>query len=201
VPYWTPQKGLCNEHDAWNLRRHLADHAWHHTYWAASRTATTSGFYAAGGGLTAARNGFALAGDWRSAAAFLEFTGLTALYGMDGAFYALGPLVAFCTVLFLIAEPMLNSGKYTLGDIVRSRMQTRTSLLAVIVGTVVVNFAYLMPAFPGYGEMITQIWRLKQVEYTWHRSLMRRYEDFSVITRDSLVYTLRALGHGFVATT
>jgi 2-haloacid dehalogenase len=49
-------------------------------------------------------------------------------------------------------------------------------------------------AFPGYGEMITQIWRLKQLEYTWHRSLMRRYEDFSVITRDSLIYTLRTLG-------
>lgn len=49
-------------------------------------------------------------------------------------------------------------------------------------------------AFPGYGELITQIWRLKQLEYTWHRSLMRRYEDFSVITRDSLVYTLRTLG-------
>lgn len=49
-------------------------------------------------------------------------------------------------------------------------------------------------AFPGYGEMITQIWRLKQLEYTWHRSLMRRYEDFSVITRESLVYTLKTLG-------
>ena len=45
---------------------------------------------------------------------------------MDGAFYALGPLVAFCTVLFLIAEPMRNTGKYTLGDMIRSRMQTRT---------------------------------------------------------------------------
>lgn len=49
-------------------------------------------------------------------------------------------------------------------------------------------------AFPGHGEMITQIWRLKQLEYTWHRSLMRRYEDFSIITRDSLIYTLRTLG-------
>jgi 2-haloacid dehalogenase len=49
-------------------------------------------------------------------------------------------------------------------------------------------------AFPGYGEMITQIWRIKQLEYTWLRSLMRRYEDFSVITRDSLAYTLRCLG-------
>jgi 2-haloacid dehalogenase len=49
-------------------------------------------------------------------------------------------------------------------------------------------------AFPGYGEIVTQIWRIKQLEYTWLRSLMRRYEDFSVITRDSLAYTLRILG-------
>jgi 2-haloacid dehalogenase len=49
-------------------------------------------------------------------------------------------------------------------------------------------------AFPGYGEIITQIWRLKQLEYTWLRSLMQRYEDFSIITRDSLAYTLRCLG-------
>jgi 2-haloacid dehalogenase len=49
-------------------------------------------------------------------------------------------------------------------------------------------------AFPGYGEIVTQIWRIKQLEYTWLRSLMRRYEDFSVITRDSLAYTLNVLG-------
>jgi 2-haloacid dehalogenase len=49
-------------------------------------------------------------------------------------------------------------------------------------------------AFPGYGEIITQIWRIKQLEYTWLRSLMRRYQDFSAITRDSLAYTLRVLG-------
>jgi 2-haloacid dehalogenase len=49
-------------------------------------------------------------------------------------------------------------------------------------------------AFPGYGEIITQIWRIKQLEYTWFRSLMRRYEDFSVITKDSLAYTIRVLG-------
>ncbi|HEY3680500.1 MAG TPA: haloacid dehalogenase type II [Bradyrhizobium sp.] len=49
-------------------------------------------------------------------------------------------------------------------------------------------------AFPGYGDIITQIWRIKQLEYSWMRSLMRRYEDFSVLTRESLVYTLRILG-------
>jgi 2-haloacid dehalogenase len=49
-------------------------------------------------------------------------------------------------------------------------------------------------AFPGYGEIITQVWRIKQLEYTWLRSLMRRYEDFAVVTRDALAYTLGSLG-------
>ncbi|MBR0959301.1 haloacid dehalogenase type II [Bradyrhizobium japonicum] len=49
-------------------------------------------------------------------------------------------------------------------------------------------------AFPGYGEIITQVWRIKQLEYTWLRSLMQRYQDFDTITRDSLAYTLRVLG-------
>ena len=124
------------------------------TYWAARRTRTTSEFYAADSQLTAAQNGFALAGDWCSAAAFLGFSGLTALYGMDGAFYALGPLVAFCTVLLLVAEPLRNTGKYTLGDVIMHRMQRPTALLAAIVGTIVVNFAYLMPQMAGAGVLV-----------------------------------------------
>ena len=48
--------------------------------------------------------------------------------------------------------------------------------------------------FPGYGELITQIWRIKQLEYTWLRSLMRQYRDFAAVTRDSLTYTLKCLG-------
>src|ERR1700746_2632793 len=134
------------------------------TAWAARRTRTTADFYAAGKGLSAAQNGLALAGDWCSAAAFLGFTGLTALYGMDGAFYGLGPLVAFCTVLFLIAEPLRNSGRYTLGDVIRSRMQTRASLLAAITGTVVVNFAYLTPQMAGAGVLVRL---LTGISYDW----------------------------------
>src|SRR6476469_9578291 len=49
-------------------------------------------------------------------------------------------------------------------------------------------------AFPGYGEIITQIWRIKQLEYSWLRSLMQRYQDFAAVTRDALAYTLRVLG-------
>ena len=49
-------------------------------------------------------------------------------------------------------------------------------------------------AFPGYGDYITQLWRLKQLEYTWLRSLMGRYQDFRAVTRDSLNYTLGTIG-------
>jgi 2-haloacid dehalogenase len=49
-------------------------------------------------------------------------------------------------------------------------------------------------AFPGYGDIITQVWRIKQLEYSWLRSLMRRYQDFAQVTQDSLAYTLRSLG-------
>ena len=49
-------------------------------------------------------------------------------------------------------------------------------------------------AFPGYGDIITQTWRIKQLEYSWLRSLMRHYRDFAEVTRDSLVYTLASLG-------
>ena len=56
-------------------------------------------------------------------------------------------------------------------------------------------------AFPGYGEVITQVWRIKQLEYTWLRSLMRRYQDFSAVTRESLAYTLRCLGLSYDAET
>ena len=124
------------------------------TIWAARRTRTTSDFYAAGKGLTAAQNGFALAGDWCSAAAFLGFTGLTALYGMDGALYAVGPLVAFCTVLFLIAEPLRNTGTYTIGDVIMYRMRQPPALAAAIVGTIIINLAYLVPQMAGAGVRI-----------------------------------------------
>lgn len=56
-------------------------------------------------------------------------------------------------------------------------------------------------AFPGYGEAITQIWRMKQLEYTWLRSLMQRYADFSVVTHESLTYALDALGLSHEAAT
>jgi cation/acetate symporter len=124
------------------------------TAWAARRTRTASEFYAAGKGLTAAQNGFALAGDWCSAAAFLGFTGLTALYGADGALYAIGPLVAFCTVLLVIAEPLRNTGTYTIGDVFLYRMKRPSALAAAALGTIVINLAYMIPQMAGGGVLL-----------------------------------------------
>jgi 2-haloacid dehalogenase len=48
--------------------------------------------------------------------------------------------------------------------------------------------------FPGHGSDLTAVWRTKQLEYTWQRSLMGRYEDFWQITQDGLVFACRSLG-------
>ena len=48
--------------------------------------------------------------------------------------------------------------------------------------------------FPGHGRAISAAWRAKQLEYTWLRTLMGRYEDFSRVTRSSLEWTLESLG-------
>ena len=48
--------------------------------------------------------------------------------------------------------------------------------------------------WPGKGAQLSQLWRAKQLEYTWQRSLMRRYAPFSTVTREALAYACEALG-------
>ncbi len=124
------------------------------TYWAARRTKTVSEFYAAGRSLKSSENGFAITGDYLSAATFLGFTGLVALYGMDGSLYAVGALVAFLGVLLFVAEPLRNTGKYTMADVIAYRTQRRPARLAAVVGTIVVSLAYLIPQMAGGGVLI-----------------------------------------------
>ncbi|MGH9218187.1 MAG: sodium:solute symporter family transporter, partial [Vicinamibacterales bacterium] len=83
------------------------------TYWAAQRTHNTKDFYAAGRSVSAFQNGLALAGDYMSAASFLGIAGLVALSGFDGLIYSIGWLVGWPIVMFLIAEPLRNLGRYT----------------------------------------------------------------------------------------
>ena len=89
------------------------------TVWASRKTRTTDQFYAAGRSVTAFQNGLALAGDYMSAASFLGIAGLVALSGFDGLIYSIGWLVGWPIVMFLIAEPLRNLGRYTFADVRR----------------------------------------------------------------------------------
>jgi 2-haloacid dehalogenase len=51
--------------------------------------------------------------------------------------------------------------------------------------------------WPGKGAQLSQLWRARQLEYTWQRSLMGRYAPFSQVTREALGYSCEALGLRF----
>ena len=93
------------------------------TYWASQRMTGATTFYAAGRQITGFQNGLAISGDYLSAASFLGIAGLIFLYGFDGFLYSIGFLVAFLTVMFLLAERMRNAGKYTIADVLAFRLQ------------------------------------------------------------------------------
>ena len=124
------------------------------TYWAARRTRTTEEFYAAGRTITAGQNGFALAGDYMSAASFLGIAGLVSTTGFDGLIYSTGWLVGWPVVLFLIAEPLRNLGKYTFADVVASRLKQTPVRIAAAIGTLATVTFYLIAQMVGAGGLI-----------------------------------------------
>ena len=93
------------------------------TVWASRKTRTAEQFYAAGRSVTAFQNGLALAGDYMSAASFLGIAGLVATSGFDGLIYSIGWLVGWPIVMFLIAEPLRNLGRYTFADVLAARLR------------------------------------------------------------------------------
>ncbi len=122
--------------------------------WAARQTKTAADFYAAGGGITGTQNGWAIAGDYMSAASFLGISGLISLYGYDGFMYSVGWLVAYITVLLIIAEPCRNAGKYTLGDILSFRTNPKPVRAVAAISTVAVSTFYLTAQMVGAGKLM-----------------------------------------------
>lgn len=98
------------------------------TVWAGRQTKSASDFYAGGRQFTAFQNGLAVSGDYMSAASFLGIAGAIALFGYDGFLYSIGFLVAWLVALLLVAEPLRNSGRYTMGDVLAYRMRQRPSV-------------------------------------------------------------------------
>ena len=122
--------------------------------WAARQTKTAADFYAAGGGITGTQNGWAIAGDYMSAASFLGISGLISLYGYDGFMYSVGWLVAYITVLLIVAEPCRNAGKYTLGDILSFRTNPKPVRAVAAISTVSVSTFYLTAQMVGAGKLM-----------------------------------------------
>jgi cation/acetate symporter len=124
------------------------------TWWAARRTRTTEHFYAAGRSISAGQNGFALAGDYMSAASFLGIAGLVSTTGFDGLIYSTGWLVGWPVVLFLIAEPLRNLGRYTFADVVAMRLRQAPVRIAAALGTLATVTLYLIAQMVGAGGLI-----------------------------------------------
>lgn len=124
------------------------------TYWAAGKTKNTSHFYTAGQSISGFQNGLALAGDFMSAASFLGIAGLVALKGFDGLIYSIGFLVGWPLVMFLIAEPLRNLGKYTFADVVAFRFRQTPVRIASAIGTLAVVSFYLIAQMVGAGNLV-----------------------------------------------
>jgi cation/acetate symporter len=124
------------------------------TYLAAKRVRSASDFYTAGGGVTGLQNGWAIAGDYLSAASFLGIAGLISLYGYDGFMYSVGWLVAYITVLLLIAEPCRNIGRYTLSDILAYRNNPKATRIVGALSVITVSTFYLTAQMVGGGVLV-----------------------------------------------
>ncbi|MFB7665557.1 cation acetate symporter [Kitasatospora sp. NPDC056138] len=124
------------------------------TLWAGRRGQAAEDFYTGGRGFTSLQNGFALSGDYLSAASFLGVTGLIALYGYDGVLYSIGFLVAWLVVLMLVAELVRNAGRYTLADVLALRMRQRPVRAAAGTAGVVVTLLYLIAQMVGAGSLV-----------------------------------------------
>jgi cation/acetate symporter len=124
------------------------------TYWASKRVSGAATFYAAGRQITGSQNGLAISGDYLSAASFLGIAGLIYLFGFDGFLYSIGFLVAFLTVMFLLAERMRNAGKYTIADVLSFRLREQPARVAAATGTLAVAAFYLIAQMVGAGVLI-----------------------------------------------
>ena len=124
------------------------------TFWASRQNKTAADYYAGGRSFTGAQNGFAIAGDYMSAASFLGISGAIALTGYDGFLYSIGFLVAWLVALLLVAELLRNSGRFTMADQLAFRMRQVPVRTAAATSTVVVSIFYLLAQMVGAGALV-----------------------------------------------
>src|ERR1700720_1666124 len=135
------------------------------TYWASKRSAGASAYFAAGRRITGWENGIAVAGDYMSAASFLGIAGMIAFSGYDGFMYSVGFLVAYLTVLLVVAEPLRNTGKYTMADVLAYRLSPRPVRAMAALSTITVSTFYMIAQMVGAGALVTLLLGSSHVSY------------------------------------
>ncbi|MGP1909633.1 solute symporter family protein [Metabacillus sp. JX24] len=164
------------------------------TYFASKRTKTTSDFYTADSSLTGFQNGLAIAGDYMSAASFLGIAGMIALSGFDGFFYSIGFLVAYLVVLYIIAEPLRNLGKYTMADMIAARFNNSKVRGVAALNTISISIFYMIAQLVGAGGLIHL---LLGIDYVYSvlivGTLMTIYVVFGGMTATSWVQIVKAV--------
>ncbi|MEH7885620.1 cation acetate symporter [Bacillus sp. JJ1609] len=164
------------------------------TYFASKRTKTTSDFYTADSSLTGFQNGLAIAGDYMSAASFLGIAGMIALAGFDGFFYSIGFLVAYLVVLYLIAEPLRNLGKYTMADMIAARFDDKKVRGVAALNTITISIFYMIAQLVGAGALIKLLLGLDYIySVLIVGALMTVYVVFGGMTATSWVQIVKAV--------
>ncbi len=165
------------------------------TYWASKRSSkSTSQFFAAGRSIKGWQNGIAVAGDYMSAASFLGIAGIISTQGYDGFMYSVGWLVAYLTVLLIVAEPLRNLGKFTMADVLAYRMQAKPVRAAAAFSTLTVTTFYMIAQMVGAGSVVNL---LLKIDYNWAVTIvglvMLSYVVFGGMVATTWVQIVKAL--------
>ena len=164
------------------------------TWWASKRVKSTADFYAAGNSISGLQNGWAIAGDYLSAASFLGIAGLISLYGYDGFMYSVGFLMGYIAVLLVIAEPCRNIGKYTLGDILAFRNDPKKARMVAALSTITVSIFYLTAQMVGGGVLVKTLIGIDyEVSVIAVGTLMLAYVVFGGMVATTYVQIVKAI--------
>jgi cation/acetate symporter len=136
------------------------------TYWAARRSSGANAYFAANRQIKGWQNGVAVAGDYMSAASFLGIAGIIAFQGYDGFMYSVGWLVAYLTVLLIVAEPLRNAGKYTMADVLAYRLSPRPVRSMASLSTLTVSTFYMIAQMVGAGALVTLLLKDSGITYS-----------------------------------
>jgi cation/acetate symporter len=163
------------------------------TAWASRRSRTREQFYTAGSSITGLQNGFALAGDFLSAAAFLGVAGLYFSAGLDGLVYGLGALIGWPVLLFLVADRLRRLGRFTLTDVLSRRLDEKPVRVFAACSNLVVLTFYMLSQMVGAGLLVNL---LIGVSFEWSAffvgGLMLVYVVFGGMVAASWVQIIKA---------